>query len=250
MTLSLQLQQWLIEVGSLFVVTASTTALHFVYTVDGFDSPFPRLTGAPLKHDPLLNFGLVQSGALGTYFALRLVCHLLSSAIPESVKGSPWAHRGGIAVLAVAVLSCTVAAIDPQTIAQYVVVKWLRENWERQGRSDMMWCLRLFVLLLAWQLLFATVIFVLSRAYGLARLFFSALTGRGGSADKGSGGDGGDKVGAIEGEGAKVTGSGVSGVAGFAPQNGKVIPDDGQGHKAGVVNGKPDGTSGGRERRV
>lgn len=207
MIVSLQLQQWLVEVGSLLAVTISTTVLHFVYTADGFDSPFPGLTGAPLKRDPLLNFGLVQSGALGAYFAVRLACHLVSSAVPESVKGSQWAHRSGIAVFVPTAISYIAAVIDTETIAQYTVVKWLRENWERHGRSDLMWCLRLFVLLLAWQLLFGAVIFVLNRVYRQVRLSFFALTGWGGGVDNGSGGDEGDWMGVIEGEGLKVTGS-------------------------------------------
>lgn len=171
-----QLQQWTVEIGSLLVLLTATAALH--YTMD-FHSPFPMLTGGPSAHNPLLNFALVLAGTVGAYATVRTVCSVASSRIPESVKADCRTRSGAVAAFVLAIPCSILAVMGADVVAQNKIVIWLGRNWERQGKQDVMWCLRLFVLLAAWQFSFGILVFMFSKLWSLVWLCFRSLAGAG-----------------------------------------------------------------------
>lgn len=146
----MQLERRLVEAGFFCILVVATTAFHYSM---GFYSPFPQLTGAPLQHDPFQNYLLVLAGAGVAYFTARVGCAGVSAIIPAHLKQKQ--YRGWPATLALAVVLASFLTVGAApAFEKHALVKWLRKNWENNGRSDSLWCMRLFVLLAVWQCLF------------------------------------------------------------------------------------------------
>lgn len=164
------------EAGFLLILLVATAALHYTHS---FYSPFPELTGAPIRHDPIYNYVLVLGTVFGGYLGSRVLCAIIFSAIPHSVKTNRMVQCIALAVAAPAVIFALYIAAGSPALEQHVLVKWFARNWQRNGRKDVEWCLRLLVLLVCWQGLLGLAAAICRTAWYVLDLSINVIAGVG-----------------------------------------------------------------------
>lgn len=167
----------------LLALAASIAALH--YTRD-FHSAFAHLASdlkAVQHSSPLQNYLSLLALTLATYLAARGTCAAVSSVLPRSFMSSFFVKTVMIAVSVPAVAWVIYIAAGSPPLGDHVAVRWMLSNWERNGKQDVEWCARLFVLLFCWQILFTmgvTIICAIMRAaVTLVKFCFRNAVGNG-----------------------------------------------------------------------
>lgn len=168
---------------ALFLLALAASIAAFHYTRD-FNSAFAHLAidlKAVQQSSPLQNYLSLLALTLGTYLATRGTCAAVSSVLPGSFKSSCFVKTMLIAVSVPAVSWVLYIVAGSPPLGEHVAVRWMLSNWERNGKQDLEWCARLFVLLLCWQFLLAigvTVIRAITRvAVTLVKFCFRNAVG-------------------------------------------------------------------------
>lgn len=171
------------EAVFLLALVASIAALH--YTRD-FHSAFAHLASdlkAVQQSSPLHNYLSLLALTLGAYLAARGTCAAVSSILPGSVKSNRFMKTVLIAVSVPAASWALYIAAGAPPLGEHVAVRWMLSNWERNGKRDVAWCARLFILLFCWQTLLAvgvTVIYAITRvAVALVKFCLRNAVGNG-----------------------------------------------------------------------
>ena len=178
-----------VEMLFLAALASITAALHYAR---GSGPAFAEFfSGPPPNNSALHNYLCLFAATATAYLASRVATAVASKALPASIKASTAARGAALLLLCVPATVFTMyAAAGFPDLGGHVAAQWLVLNWERNGKNDAAWCVRLFALLFFWQAaLAAAAVACRALARGLVRvLATTGLEEEGVSSGRGGGG--------------------------------------------------------------